>query len=212
MDEHVVDHPGGHPLQPARTAGSTGRRACRSPSGTAGCRPSAPSRARPGRRGSSSLSRGARAIRSSSEGRLAAPRSAPAGRPSCRPTRPPAARVSEAGMSTTIALAVAVRRDGAAPPLASGAPPPAGSRCGAGHSLDTTGTSPSAHASSRSRGQVLTIRSGVDAGRLGPLAAVVEHVELAGRVGVGVDGEQAAECRGPARAAGSAGRDARGGS
>ncbi len=40
VDEHVVDDPRRHALQPGATAGSTGRSGCSCPSGCSGCRPS----------------------------------------------------------------------------------------------------------------------------------------------------------------------------
>ena len=157
-------------------------RRARAPAATSGCRPSAPTAARPGRRGSASLSAGARRSRSSSLGRRrASDRSSRATIVSTHSAS--SARVSAGRDQHHDPVALAVGRDGAAAPL------------GAAHlhlglrrawRSRSRGHGRTSYAASRlGPGQQPVARPGVDdpvgldAGGLGPLAAVVEEVELA---------------------------------
>ena len=188
VDQHVVDDPGGHPLQPLGEPDASGRPACTSPSAASGSGPSGPSRARPGRRGSG---------RSAPAPAPSAPRRSAVSLRSDRWTRATivsthsasSLRVSEAGTSTTIRspsrYAETVRRRRLVRRTSTSARALRRPPC--------RESSLFAHSSSRSLRPGVDDPVRVDAGGLGALGAVPEEVELARGVGVGVDREQAAE-------------------
>ena len=123
VDEHVVDHPRRHPLQPRgepdrAVAGRAG-----APARASGCRPSAPTPARPGRRGSGRSAPCARCMQVVVGG--------PA--PALGPLEPRDHGLDPLGLLPAgqrrgdqhdDPVALAVGRDGTAAPLASGVPPP----------------------------------------------------------------------------------------
>ena len=154
VDEHVVDHPAGHVLEPTRQPDRAVRRRARAPAAAAGCRPTAPRSARRGRRASpgSARWRGASGRRRRDGGGPRPSRPAP---PSSRPTRPPARGSSGPGSG---------RRSGrprGRPRRYAGGGCERRTSTGVREAMPPTlvARADSAQARSRSRGHVLTIRS-----------------------------------------------------